>query len=157
MCNIFEVCDTMHWLVSYCVFYSYFYLTLTLGSTSSHCATVHAWSPDSRYFMTASLAPRMNVDNNLKVFKYNGFGPVAEIPFDRAYDVIWRPALLSVYPNRGPSPKRINEGEAQIGVTPAPVAKPTVAVVQLYRPPGTVYMCVLCYVILLCTLVLNFE
>ena len=38
-----------------------------LGSTASHCATYHAWSPDSRHFVTASLAPRMNVDNNLKV------------------------------------------------------------------------------------------
>lgn len=37
------------------------------GSAASHCATYYAWSPDSRHFLTASLAPRMNVDNNLKV------------------------------------------------------------------------------------------
>lgn len=48
----------------------------------------------------------MNVDNNLKVFKYNGYGPVVQVPFERAYDVRWRNSVLSVYPNRGPSPKR---------------------------------------------------
>jgi hypothetical protein len=77
----------------------------------------------------------MNVDNNLKVFKYNGAGPVVTVPFERAYDVRWRPALPSVYPNRGPSPKRAADGEAAAAA--APVAKPTIAPVQPYRPPGT--------------------
>lgn len=81
--------------------------------------------------MTASLAPRMNVDNNLKVFKYNGAGPVATIPFDRAYDVRWRPAAKNVYPNRGPSPRRGGEGDSV-----APIAKPSISAAQPYRPPG---------------------
>jgi len=114
-----------------------FYDTLRskkIGSTASHCATYHAWSPDSRHFVTASLAPRMNVDNNLKVFKYNGAGPVVQVPFDRAYDVRWRPSVLSVYPNRGPSPKR---GGGEADVVAAVAVKPTVPVVQAYRPPGS--------------------
>lgn len=65
------------------------------------------------------------------MFKYNGAGPVVHVPFDRAYDVRWRPAELRVYPNRGPSPKRGGEVEAA-----AVVVKPTVPVVQAYRPPG---------------------
>ena len=40
------------------------------GSANAHCAVQCSWSPDSRYFMTATLAPRMNVDNGFKVFKY---------------------------------------------------------------------------------------
>ena len=74
----------------------------------------------------------MNVDNNLKVFKYNGAGPVAQVPFDRAYDVRWRPAARSVYPNRGPSPKRESAEVASAA------AKPAIAVVQPYRPPGNI-------------------
>eukprot|EP00428_Durinskia_dybowskii_P074024 CAMPEP_0170414338 /NCGR_PEP_ID=MMETSP0117_2-20130122/32011_1 /TAXON_ID=400756 /ORGANISM="Durinskia baltica, Strain CSIRO CS-38" /LENGTH=650 /DNA_ID=CAMNT_0010672213 /DNA_START=72 /DNA_END=2024 /DNA_ORIENTATION=- len=119
-----------------------FYDTLRskkIGSTSSHCSTYHAWSPDSRYFMTASLAPRMNVDNNLKIFKYNGAGPVVTVPFERAYDVRWRPASSkSVYPNRGPSPKRGGgDGGGSEGETATPTAKPTIAAAQPYRPPGS--------------------
>jgi len=113
-----------------------------LGSNSSHCATYHAWSPDSRYFLTASLAPRMNVDNNLKVFKYNSVGPVVQVPFDRAYNVGWQPAAASVYPNRGPSPKRPGAAAAVIAgigkptaTTTAATAKP--AAYQPYRPPGS--------------------
>lgn len=38
-----------------------------MGSTSSHCAVAYGWSPDSRWFLTATCAPRMNVDNDIKV------------------------------------------------------------------------------------------
>jgi translation initiation factor 2A len=40
-----------------------------MGSNNAHCSVAHAWSPDSRYFMTATLAPRMNVDNGFKIFR----------------------------------------------------------------------------------------
>ncbi len=113
-----------------------------LGSNVSHCATAYTWSPCSRYLLTASLAPRMNVDNNLKIFKYNGHGPVLTIPFDRAYDVMWKPAPLDVYPNRAPSPRRPGQTDGESGHAPsvtaaaAPVAaKP--AAYQAYRPPGS--------------------
>ena len=70
------------------------------------------------------------------MFKYNGAGPVVHVPFDRAYDVRWRPSVLSVYPNRGPSPKR---GGGEADVVAAVAVKPTVPVVQAYRPPGNEY------------------
>lgn len=38
-----------------------------LGTNSAHCTVSYSWSPDSRYFLTAVLAPRMNVDNGFKV------------------------------------------------------------------------------------------
>ena len=49
-----------------------------IGSASSHGAIGWGWSPDSRYFMTSTTSPRMNVDNGFKIFKYNGEGPVVE-------------------------------------------------------------------------------
>ena len=50
---------------------------IKMGSNSAHCTIKFGWSPDSRYFMTSTLAPRMNVENGFKIFKYNGIGPVA--------------------------------------------------------------------------------
>jgi uncharacterized protein with WD repeat len=37
-----------------------------MGSNTSHCAVGFGWSPCGRHFMTATLAPRMNVDNVIK-------------------------------------------------------------------------------------------
>eukprot|EP01038_Epipyxis_sp_PR26KG_P010437 gene10437-14020_t len=105
-----------------------------LGSNTSHCSVTYSWSPDSRYFLTASLAPRMNVDNNFKVFKYNGVGPVMHQSFERLYDAMWRPSDKDVYPNRASSPKRngTNEETKTIAVVAPPVAK-----AAPYRPPGS--------------------
>ena len=43
-------------------------------------AVAYGWAPDSRYFVTATLAPRMNVDNGVHIYKYNGEGPMASLP-----------------------------------------------------------------------------
>ena len=43
-------------------------------------AVAYGWSPDGRYFHTATLAPRMNVDNGVHIYKYNGAGPLASLP-----------------------------------------------------------------------------
>lgn len=85
--------------------------------------------------MTAVLAPRMNVDNGFKIFKYNGIGPVHVEPIERAYDALWRPAPAGTYPDRGPSPKR---AVAVDGAAAALAAKPAfVPSTQKYRPPGS--------------------
>lgn len=48
-----------------------------MGRNTSHCAVAYGWSPCGRYFMTATLAPRMNVDNGVKVrfFSFFFFSP----------------------------------------------------------------------------------
>ena len=86
--------------------------------------------------MTASLAPRMNVDNGFKIFKYNGVGPVVHQPLERAFDALWRPAAPGVYPIRNPSPKRGisgDEPERTVLIVQQEV-KPKAAP---YRPPGS--------------------
>jgi translation initiation factor 2A len=105
-----------------------------LGSNLSHCATTFQWSPDSRYFMTASLAPRMNVDNCFKIFKYNGIGPIAEENFEnKAFDCYWKPIPSSIYPDRPPSPlKRKEDGSPVVATIPQKAAIPAAAP---YRPP----------------------
>jgi hypothetical protein len=61
-----------------------------------------------RYFMTATLAPRMNVDNGLRIFKYNGAGPVCSYSCsDLAHSCTWIPAPATgpgSFDNRPPSP-----------------------------------------------------
>lgn len=39
------------------------------------CAVGYGWSPDSRSFFVSTTSPRMNVDNSIRLFKYNGYGP----------------------------------------------------------------------------------
>ncbi|KAH9783195.1 eukaryotic translation initiation factor 2A [Citrus sinensis] len=38
-----------------------------LGTTRAECSVTSEWSPDGRYFMTATTAPRLQIDNGLKV------------------------------------------------------------------------------------------
>lgn len=34
-----------------------------LGTTRAECSVTSEWSPDGRYFMTATTAPRLQIDN----------------------------------------------------------------------------------------------
>lgn len=34
-----------------------------LGTTKAECSVTSEWSPDGRYFMTATTAPRLQIDN----------------------------------------------------------------------------------------------
>jgi translation initiation factor 2A len=43
-----------------------------MGSTRSGSSVTAAWSPCGRYFLTATTAPRLRVDNNIRVFNYVG-------------------------------------------------------------------------------------
>ena len=49
-----------------------------MGTNTAHCTINFGWSPDSRHFMTATLAPRMNVDNGFKV-DYNWLAFMLEL------------------------------------------------------------------------------
>ena len=104
-----------------------------MGTNSAHCTVSYGWSPDSRYFFTAILAPRMNVDNGFKVFKYNGVGPVVAQPFEQAFDFVIQPLHTMRFPSRGQSPRRDGSdgGPKPVAVAAPPVAKPAA-----YRPPG---------------------
>lgn len=76
-----------------------------IGSCNIPCAVAYGWSPDSRRFMSATLAPRMNVDNCVRLYRYDGSGPVA-VKDDLAplFDCAWIPADSSQFPDRPASP-----------------------------------------------------
>ncbi|KAG6621255.1 Eukaryotic translation initiation factor 2A [Phytophthora cinnamomi] len=104
-----------------------------MGSATSNSATTFAWSPDSRYFATATTFPRLRVDNGFKVFRYDGTGPIHQEERGELYDLKFRPAAQDVYPNRPQSPRRKGE-EADFGSSSAPKAAPKP---QAYRPPNS--------------------
>ena len=109
---------------------------IKMGSNSAHCTIKFGWSPDSRYFITSTVAPRMNVDNGFKIFKYNGVGPVAHFSPGEGpllFDAAFRPASKGIFPDRPRSPKKQSGDDSAPKIpayTPPPKAAP-------YRPPGS--------------------
>lgn len=104
-----------------------------MGSATSNSATTFAWSPDSRYFATATTFPRLRVDNGFKIFRYDGTGPIHQEERGELYDLQFRPAAPDAYPNRPQSPRRKGE-DAGFGSSSAPKAAPKP---QAYRPPNS--------------------
>lgn len=104
-----------------------------MGSANANSATTFAWSPDSRYFFTATTFPRLRVDNGFKVFRYDGTGPIYHEDRAELYDLKFRPALPGYYPNRPQSPRR----KGADGESSAAAAAPAPAKPQAYRPPNS--------------------
>lgn len=67
-----------------------------LGSSKAEWSVTSEWSPDGRYFMTATTAPRLQVDNGIKIFSYNGSLYFKKM-FDKLYQAEWRPAESTIY------------------------------------------------------------
>ncbi|KAL2529947.1 Eukaryotic translation initiation factor eIF2A family protein [Forsythia ovata] len=61
-----------------------------LGTTKAELSVTSEWSPDGRYFMTATTAPRLQVDNGIKIFHHNGSLYYKRM-FDRLYQADWKP------------------------------------------------------------------
>lgn len=55
------------------------------------CTVLCDWSPCGNYFFTASIRPRMNVDNQIKLWSREG-AQLLHIPFDELNGVEWRQA-----------------------------------------------------------------
>jgi len=104
------------------------------AANSSHCE----WSPCGQYILTATLSPRLRVDNGVKLWWCGG--QLLHIhPQDELYQVCFKPSLLKdipSFPGTLPKPPLPNEsvalyrpkGENGEGA----VSKPAGA----YRPPG---------------------
>jgi translation initiation factor 2A len=103
--------------------------------------TLHSWSPDSRYFLTATTAPRMNVENGIRLHKYTGELVADDIlPWKNSeyqpnflYEACFVPALPTVYPDRpqSPIPERNETEMAAAKTAPVAASKPAA-----YVPPS---------------------
>ncbi|KAI4324359.1 hypothetical protein L6164_023907 [Bauhinia variegata] len=61
-----------------------------LGTTKAEWSVTSEWSPDGCYFMTATTAPRRQVDNGIKIFHYNGSLYFKKM-LEKLYQADWRP------------------------------------------------------------------
>jgi translation initiation factor 2A len=96
---------------------------------TSHCE----WSPDGRFLLTATLSPRLRVDNGIKIWHCSG--PLVHVQaIEELYQASWRPTPVDAVPQFGQTIPVAPEPGASVKdsiAKPAPT-KPAGA----YRPPG---------------------
>ncbi|XP_010540051.1 PREDICTED: eukaryotic translation initiation factor 2A [Tarenaya hassleriana] len=113
-----------------------------LGSTKAEWSVTSEWSADGRYFMTASTAPRRQVDNGIKIFNYDGTIHFKKM-FDKLYQADWKPEspekfgeisqlVKSVESLKVQETKPQGQGSAQKKPT---ASNPTAQKPAAYRPP----------------------
>ena len=102
--------------------------------TASRVVVGYDWSPDSRHFLVSTTAPRMNVENGLAVYKYNGDGPVKTMDIGTLYQANWVPSVLTEYPDRPATPVKKKKKKAQDAEEKQETAAPKV--VGRYVPPS---------------------
>jgi translation initiation factor 2A len=101
------------------------------ASNTSHCE----WSPDGKFILTATLSPRLRVDNGIKVWYLLG-QLLHTQDCEELYQASWRPAPIDAVP---PFPSVIPPAPAPSASVQAAVAsaKPSPARPSgAYRPPG---------------------
>ncbi|KAI9032180.1 eukaryotic translation initiation factor eIF2A-domain-containing protein [Hyaloraphidium curvatum] len=99
-----------------------------------HCpnATFAEWCPNGRHLLTATLTPRLRVDNGFRVWHYRGV-VVHKEDVNELYGIEWRPVKkVEAWPEkRELSPAPVGLEAAASGEAPAP-KKPA----GRYVPPG---------------------
>ncbi|KAF9446560.1 translation initiation factor eIF-2A [Macrolepiota fuliginosa MF-IS2] len=100
---------------------------------TSHCE----WSPDGRFLLTATLSPRLRVDNGIKIWHCSG--PLVHVKtIEELYQAGWRPTPVEnvpQFPNQLPPAPEPSESVKEWEKTqkkPVTGIKPAGA----YRPPG---------------------
>lgn len=98
---------------------------------TSHCE----WSPDGRFLLTATLSPRLRVDNGIKIWHCSG--PLVHVQAtEELYQASWRPTPVDAVPAFGQAMPVAPEPSASVQDL-AKVAKPTpTKPAGAYRPPG---------------------
>lgn len=99
---------------------------------TSHCE----WSPDGRFILTATLSPRLRVDNGIKIWYCSG--PLIHLQnTEELYQASWRPANVDgapAFPAQIPPAPAPN---ASVEAAEASVSKPAAPKpMGAYRPPG---------------------
>ncbi|KAL5123617.1 Eukaryotic translation initiation factor 2A [Glycine soja] len=118
-----------------------------LGATKAEWSVTSEWSLDGCYFMTATTAPRLQVDNGIKIFHYNGSLYFKKM-FDKLYQVDWKPESPGKFGDIAELIKSLNlvqlEDKKPSGQGPpkstqtstkASSANPTTQKPAAYRPP----------------------
>eukprot|EP00562_Extubocellulus_spinifer_P013889 CAMPEP_0178567406 /NCGR_PEP_ID=MMETSP0697-20121206/15310_1 /TAXON_ID=265572 /ORGANISM="Extubocellulus spinifer, Strain CCMP396" /LENGTH=707 /DNA_ID=CAMNT_0020201341 /DNA_START=118 /DNA_END=2241 /DNA_ORIENTATION=- len=120
----------------------------TTGNTAS-CAVGYGWSPSSRYFLVSTTTPRMNVDNGVRLYKYNGLEVTKDASLvswdnasfspDQLLASEFVPAAEVVYPDRPQTPPKKRKGGEDDSDESASIAA-TGAPAGAYVPPAGRYV-----------------
>ncbi|KAJ0977109.1 hypothetical protein J5N97_012583 [Dioscorea zingiberensis] len=115
-----------------------------LGTTRAECSVTSEWSPDGCFFMTATTAPRLQIDNGIKIFHHNGSLYFKKM-FDKLYQADWKPEAPEKFGDitdltKSISAVKIDEGkkQAQDPKPSQPTNKNSAPPMQKpapYRPP----------------------
>ena len=92
------------------------------------------WSPDGRFILTATLSPRLRVDNGIKIWHCAG-GLMHLESIDELYQASWRPIPVDQVPQFGqtiPPAPAPHPSVSELATT----IKPVTPVKAPYRPPG---------------------
>ncbi|XP_061373432.1 eukaryotic translation initiation factor 2A [Gastrolobium bilobum] len=117
-----------------------------LKATKAEWSVTSEWSPDGCYFMTATTAPRLQVDNGIKIFHYDGSLYFNKM-FEKLYQADWKPESPSKFGDINELIKSLDLGKVEdkkpAGQGPkstqasikASSANPPVQKPAAYRPP----------------------
>lgn len=98
-----------------------------VGHCQSQGSALCEWAPDGGTLLTGVLTPRLRVDNNFKVWNWDGT-MVGNVPYTELYHVSWRPVDTKLF------------CEVDVSRIPAVASGPlntdAVAKKEVYRPPG---------------------
>jgi translation initiation factor 2A len=110
-----------------------------LFSFDASNSSVFEWSPDGQFILTATLSPRLRVDNGVKVYHCTGNLIHVEMIND-LYQASWRPMLPEVALEKYPFPSTIPTPPAPSAaaqtVIEANKVKAEKKAMGAYRPPG---------------------
>jgi len=118
---------------------------LIYGNSASSAPVGHGFSPSSRMFMISTTSPRMNVENGIQIFRYNG--EELQLPTclkgrylpDKLYYAEFVPPIsTSAYPDRPqtPLPKRAPTDIKAAAASTTTTSKPTSGTGGKYVPPS---------------------
>lgn len=96
-------------------------------------AAICEWSPDGKHILTATVSPRLRVDNGLRIWHVGG-GLMYNEEMHELYHVVWRPQSTQQHPLENPLhpvPTPHSSALEYLGKVKTP-SKPAGA----YRPPG---------------------
>ncbi|KAJ1979537.1 hypothetical protein H4R34_002795, partial [Dimargaris verticillata] len=102
---------------------------IKVTTINANNSTSCSWSPTGRSLMTATLSPRLRVDNGIKVWHHSGTLLYHQL-IHELYQVCWRPMPVSKFPDRAglsPPPRGIEAPSENVKRSAAPVGA--------YRPP----------------------
>jgi len=101
-----------------------------LGSAQAHTTSHYEWSSDGQYLLTGVLFPRMRIDNEFRVWNYDGTLIYRQqYAGTELYQVNWKPIPMAQLPEFLRNPNKL----------PKPIAKPLEVAVQAPKPAKYVH------------------